>query len=155
MPASTHTEPGLSKREEASVSSAAMSGAPWGTAVVAGAVVGAADLGLNVIGGNIGLHTLSGSVSIGVVALLVVAAAGAVLKSGGGRAVRWARENPWRFAIVPGVAALAIAFVLSVVLGGGVFGSIWAGVWHGAATYGLTGVAASVGGARNRRRRNS
>jgi hypothetical protein len=151
MPASTHTEPGLSRREEASVSGTAMAGAPWGTAGTVGVVVAAGDLGLNLIGGSIGLHALSGSISIGVVAFLVVAAAGAVLKSGGGRAVRWARANPWRFAIVPGVAALAIAFVLSIVLGGGVFGSIFSGVWHGAATYGLTGVAAGIGGARNRR----
>jgi hypothetical protein len=152
MPASTHTEPGLSRREEASVSSAAISRAPWGAAGTAGVVVAAGDLGLQLIGGSIGLHALSGSISLGVVAFLVVAAAGAVLRSRGGRAVRWARENPWRFAIVPGVAAAAIAFVLSVVLGGGVFGSIWPGIWHGALTYGLTGVAASVGGARNRRR---
>ena len=152
MPASTHTEPGLSRREEASVSSDALSGAPWGTAGTAGAVVAAGDLGLHLIGGSIGLHALSGSISLGVVAFLVVAAAGAVLRSRGGRAVRWARENPWRFAVVPGVAAAAIVFVLSVVLGGGVFGSIFSAFWHGAATYGLTGVAGTIGGSRRRRK---
>ena len=152
MPASPPTAPGLSRREEASVSSAAMSKAPWGAAGATGAVVAAGDLGLHLIGGSIGLHALSGSVSLGVVAFLVVAAAGAALGSRGGRAVRWARENPWRFAVVPGIAAAAIVFVLSVVLGGGVFGSIFSAFWHGAATYGLTGLAGTVGGARHRRR---
>ncbi|HEY3952819.1 MAG TPA: hypothetical protein VGM53_05545 [Streptosporangiaceae bacterium] len=155
MPASTRSAPGLSRREETSVSSAAMSGAPWGAAGTTGAVVAAGDLGLHLIGGSIGLHALSGSVSLGVVAFLVVAAAGAALSSRGSRAVRWARENPWRFAAVPGIAAAAIVFVLSVVLGGGIFGSIFGAAWHGAATYGLTGLAGTIGGARHRRQSHS
>jgi hypothetical protein len=153
MPASTRTEPGLSRREEMAVSSAAMSGAPWTAAGVTGAVVAAGDLGLHLISGSIfSLHALSGSLSLGVVAFLVVAAAGAALsKRAGGRTARWVRNNPWRFALVPGVACAAIVFVLSVVLGGGIFGGIFSALWHGAATYGLTGLAGSIGSARNRR----
>lgn len=152
MPASTRTEPGLSRREEMAVSSAAMSGAPWTAAGVTGAVVAAGDLGLHLISGSIfSLHALSGSLSLGVVAFLVVAAAGAALSKRAGRTARWVRNNPWRFALVPGVACAAIVFVLSVVLGGGIFGGIFSALWHGAATYGLTGLAGSIGSARNRR----
>jgi hypothetical protein len=115
MPAPTRTDgPGLSKREEAAVSSAA--------------------------------------VSLGAVAFFAVAAAGALLSRRSGTALRWARDNPWRFALLPGIAVAAIAFVLSVVLGGGVFSSVFSAAWHGAGTYLLTGAAAAVGGSRQRRR---
>ena len=151
MSAPTRTDDGLSRRDEAAVSSAALSGAPWTAAVGTGAVVGLGDLGLHLIGGHIGLSAFSGSASLGVLAFFVVAAAGALLSSRSGRAVRWARSNPWRFAVLPGVACAAIVFVLSVVLGGGIFAGIFSGAWHGAAVYGLTGLAGSVGGSRRRR----
>lgn len=152
MPASTGTDPGLTRREEVAVSSAAMSSAPWGAAGVTGAVVAAGDLGLHLISGSIfSLHALSGSVSLGVVAFLVVAAAGAALSRRSGRTARWVRNNPWRFAVVPGVVCAAIVFVLSVVLGGGIFSGVFSAVWHGAATYGLTGLAGSIGASRKNR----
>lgn len=152
MPAPTQTgEPGLSRREEAAVSGTAMAHAPWTAAGLTGAVVTVGDLGLHLIGGSIGFHALSGSVSLGALAFIVVAAAGALLGKRTGRALRWARSNPWRFAILPGLACAAIAFVLSVVLGGGVFAGVVSGLWHGAAAYGLTGVAGVAGGARRNR----
>jgi hypothetical protein len=152
MPATTGTEPGLSRREEASVSSAAMAHAPWTAAGVTGAVVTAGDLGLHLIGGSIfSLHALSGSVSLGVLAFIVVAAAGAALSRRSGRAARWVRNNPWRFAMVPAIACAAIVFVLSVVLGGGIFSGVFSAVWHGAATYGLTGLAGTIGASRRNR----
>jgi hypothetical protein len=151
MSAPSRTEgSGLSRREETAVSSAAMSSAPWTAAAATGAVVGLGDLGLHLIGGSIGLSAVSGSVALGVLAFLTVAAAGALLSSRSGRALRWARSNPWRFAMLPAVACAAIVFVLSVVLGGGIFAGIFSGVWHGAAVYGLTGLAGSVGGRRRR-----
>jgi len=154
MPAPTRTdEPGLSKREEVAVSGAAISGAPWTAAGATGTVVTLGDLGLHLIGGSVGLHALSGSVSLGAVAFFAVAAAGALLSRRSGRALRWARANPWRFALVPGIAVAAIAFVLSVVLGGGIFAGLFSAAWHGAAAWGLTGVAGSVAGSRHRNRR--
>jgi hypothetical protein len=142
-------EPGLSKRDELSVSSAAMSGAPWKTAGAAGAVVTGADLAFHLVGGHLDVAT---SLSAGTVALLAVAGGGALLRGHGGRAMRWARANPWRFALLPGVAAAAIVFVLSVVLGSsGLIGGVFTAVWHGAVAYGLTGVAGSVAGSRRRR----
>ena len=139
----------LSRREEMSVSSAAMSSAPWGAATVTGGVVAAADLGLHVIGGTeFHLSSLSGSVSLGAAVFLIVAAAGALWRARSGRAARWARANPWRFAVLPGVAAVAIALVLSVITGGGIVGGIVSGVWHGAAVYGITGAIGAVGKSR-------
>ncbi len=125
-----------------SVSGEAMSGAPWGAAVVTGGVVAAGDLGLHIIGGfHLGLSSLSGSLAMGAVAFFVVAAAGALWRARSGRAIRWARSNPWRFAILPAIACAAVALVLSVVTGGGVIDGVLSGLWHGGLVYGLTGVA--------------
>jgi len=144
MSASTPTDQDLSRREEMTVSSAAMSAAPWGAAVVTGGVVAAGELGLHVIGGGLGLSALSGSVAMGVVAFFVVAAAGALWRARPSRAIRWARSNPWRFAVMPALACAAIALVLSVVTGGGIIDPVLSGLWHGAVVYGLTGVAGAT-----------
>jgi hypothetical protein len=138
---SAPTDQDLSRREEMTVSSAAISAAPWGAAVVTGAVVAAGDLGLHVLGGGLGLGALSGSVAMGAVAFFVVAAAGALWRARPSRAIRWARSNPWRFAVLPALACAAVALVLSVVTGGGIVGPVLSGLWHGALVYGLTGAA--------------
>jgi hypothetical protein len=144
MSAPTHNDQDLSRREELSVSGAAMSGAPWGAAVVTGGVVAVGDLGLHLIGSGLGLHlsALSGSLAMGAVAFFVVAAAGALWRARPSPAIRWARSNPWRFAVMPALAAAAVALVLSVVTGGGVLDGVLSGLWHGGLVYGLTGVAA-------------
>ena len=141
-------EPGLNRRDEMAVSSAAMSAAPWSMAGAAGAVVTGADLVLHLTGGHLGLTS---SLSAGAVAFFAVAGGGAVLRSSSGRAMRWARTNPWRFAVLPGAAAAIVVFVLSVVIGSsGLIGGSFTSLWHGAIAYGLTGVAGSVAGGRKR-----
>ena len=142
-------EPGLSRREELAASSRAMSVAPWSTAGAAGAVVTGADLVLHLTGGHLGLTS---SLSAGAVAFFAVAGGGALLRSQSGRAMRWARANPWQFAVLPGVAAAIVVFVLSVIIGSsGLIGGSFTALWHGAVVYGLTGVAGSVAGSRKRR----
>ena len=78
---------------------------------------------------------------MGVVAFFVVAAAGALWRARSSRAIRWARSNPWRFAVMPALSCAAIALVLSVVTGGGIIDPVLSGLWHGALVYGLTGAA--------------
>jgi hypothetical protein len=141
MSAPTHNDQDISAREGMSISGAAMSGAPWGAAVVTGGVVAAGDLGLHVIGSGLGIGALSGSLAMGAVAFFVVAAAGALWRARPSRAIRWARSNPWRFAVLPAVACLVVGLVLSVVTGGGIIDGVWSGLWHGGIVYGLTGVA--------------
>jgi hypothetical protein len=142
-------EPGLNRRDELSVSSAAMSGAPWKMAGAAGAVVTGADLVYHLVGGHLDVPT---ALSAGTVALFAVAGGGALVRGQSGRAMRWARANPWRFAMLPGLAAAVVVFVLSVVIGSsGVIGGTFTALWHGAVAYGLTGLAGSVAGSRRRR----
>jgi hypothetical protein len=141
MSAPTQRDQDLSRREEMTVSGAAMSAAPWGAAVVTGGVVAVGDLGLHIIGAGLGLSALSGSLSMGAVAFFVVAAAGALWRARPSRAIRWARSNPWRFAVMPAIACAAIALVLSVVTGGGIIHPLLSGLWHGGVVFGLTGAA--------------
>ncbi len=141
MSASTPTDQDLSRREEMTVSGAAMSAAPWGAAAVTGGVVAVGDLGLHLISAGLGLGALSGSLAMGAVAFFVVAAAGALWRARPSRAIRWARNNPWRFAVLPAIACAAVALVLSVVTGGGIIDPVLSGLWHGGLVYGLTGAA--------------
>ena len=141
MSTPTPTDQDLSRREEMAVSSAAMSAAPWGAAAVTGGVVAVGDLGLHLIGAGLGLGALSGSLAMGAVAFFVVAAAGALWRAKPSRAIRWARSNPWRFAVLPALACAAVALVLSVVTGGGIIDPVLSGLWHGGLVYGLTGAA--------------
>ena len=140
MSTPTPTDQDLSRREEMTVSSAAMSAAPWGAAAVTGGVVAVGDLGLHLIGAGLGLGALSGSLAMGAVAFFVVAAAGALWRARPSRAIRWARSNPWRFAVLPALACAAVVLVLSVVTGGGIIHPVFSGLWHGGLVYGLTGV---------------
>lgn len=144
MSVPTQSDNDLSRREELTVSSSAMSGAPWGAAAATGGVIAVGDLGLHIIHASLGLAAMGGSVSFGAVAFFVVAAAGALWRARSSRAIRWARSNPWRFAVMPAVACAAIALVLAIVTGGGIVDPLLSGLWHGGLVYGLTGAAGAV-----------
>ena len=140
----------LNRREEMTVSTAAMADVPWAAAGAVGAVVTGADLIVHLIGGHL---ALASSLSAGIVALFAVAGASVVVRRGASRAARWARTNPWRFALLPGAATAAIVFVLSVLFGGGLFGDAFTALWHGAISFGITGAAGTIaGGGRSSRR---
>ncbi len=142
--------PGLTRREEVAVSSAALSAVPWKTAGAVGVAVTGADLLLHLTTGNLGL---SSSLSAGTVALFAVAGGGVLLKDRPARALRWARRNPWRFAVLPGAATAIVVFILSVVIGSSpMIGGGFTSLWHGAVAFGLTGVAGAVAGGRRRSR---
>jgi hypothetical protein len=89
-------------------------------------------------------------VAFGAVAFFVVAAAGALWRARPSRAIRWARSNPWRFAVLPALACAAVALVLSVVTGGGIITPVLSGLWHGGITFGLVGAAGVLSKSRNR-----
>ena len=149
MSTPTMHEPGLNRSEEASVPVAAMSQAPWTGAAVTGGVLTLGDFGWHVIAGHFGRGGLSDALALGVLAFMVVAASGALLRERSTRAIRWARANPWRFALLPGAACAAIVIAAAVLLGGGIVGPVFAGLWHGAVAFGLTGAVGTY--ARGRR----
>jgi hypothetical protein len=138
----------LSRREELAVSGSVLSEAPWGLAAGAGVAVAGGDLVLHLLAWHL---AIASPVALGTVAFFGVAGGGALLRSRGSRALRWAQRNPWRFATFPGIACAIVVFVLSMVDGGHMFGSVFAALWHGAAAYGLTGLVGSVGRPRRAR----
>jgi hypothetical protein len=142
----------LSPRDGLTVSTAAMSEVSWKAAAGAGVVVAGADLVLHLVTWRIGLGAWGNSLSAGIVALFAVAGASVMLREKGSRALRWARQHPWQFALIPGVATAAIVFVLSVIFGNGLFGDVFTSVWHGAVAYGVTGAAGMVAGSRKKSR---
>lgn len=141
-------EPGLTRRDELAVSSAALPDVPWAVAGAAGVVVAGGDLLFHLMGA----HLDAGSaLSAGTVAFFAVAGGSVVMRDRPGRAVRWARRNPWLFAVLPGVATAIVVFVLSVLVGSsGMLGGGFTALWHGAVVYGLTGAAGAVGSRRRR-----
>ncbi len=149
MPAPSRNDaPGLTRRDELAVSGSVLSDAPWGAAAATGAVVAGGDLILHLMFWHL---AVSSSLSLGTLAFFAVAGGGALARRGGGRAMTWARRNPWRFAVLPGAACAIVVFVLAVVLGSsGLIGGGFTALWHGAAAYGLTGLAGSVAGTRRR-----
>ena len=135
------SESSLTRREEFAVSGAALSDAPWKLAGAAGIVVAGADLALHLLT----LHLAwAAALSMGAVAFFAVAGAGALIRSRRSRALRWARSRPWRFALLPGAAAAIVVFVLTVVHGSGLVGSVYTSLWHGAIAFALTGAVGTV-----------
>lgn len=139
---------GLTRRDEVAVSGAALSQAPWGLAVAAGAVTTVADMVIHLMAFH---FAISSPLALGAVAFFAVAGAGALLRGRHSRALLWAQRNPWRFALLPGIACAAVVFVLSIVAGGGALGSVFTALWHGGAAWGVTGLVGSVGRPRRAR----
>jgi hypothetical protein len=149
----TRFEPGraeqaLSRREEMAVSGAVMSEAPWALAGAAGIATAGADVVLHALAFHL---AIASPLALGSVAFFAVAGAGALLRAKHSKALLWAQRNPWRFAFFPGAACAIVVFALSMLVDGGVFGSIFTALWHGGAAYGLTGLVGSVGRPRRAR----
>lgn len=126
-----------------SVSASALSRAPWGVSVVAGAVGAGLDLLVT------GLHPIGATV-FGVTILFIVAGIGAVLRKRDGRsasrALAWAAQHSWRYAVLPAVLTAIITFPLQLILTShGLFGAAWSGIWHGAITWVLVGLIGMAG----------
>src|SRR5262249_51144163 len=131
------------KREELTVSSAAMADVPWAVAGAAGVAVTGVDLVFHLLGGHL---ALTSSLSAGTVALFTVAGGSVVVRRRASRAARWARSHPWRFALVPGAATAVVVFVLAVLGSSSVFGGVLTALWHGAIAFGLTGGVGVIAG---------
>ncbi|MEU7838614.1 MULTISPECIES: hypothetical protein [unclassified Nonomuraea] len=133
----------ISRRDEVSLSGAALRGAPWKTAAVSGGATAAVSFGLGVLTDSAGLVW---SLGLGISVFALVAAIGAVSKPNeGDRVTRqarlWALKHPWRFALLPAAIAAVLDYPVQLVLDGeGVFGSAFQSVWHGALVYVIAGV---------------
>ena len=134
----------ISRRDEVSLSGAALRGAPWKAAAIGGGATAAASFGLGVL--LPGSADLVWALGLGISVFALVAAIGAVSKPNeGDRVTRqarlWALKHPWKFALLPAAIAAVLDYPVQLVLDGeGVFGSAFQSIWHGALVYLIAGV---------------
>jgi hypothetical protein len=125
----------LTRMEEMSLSSAALRGAPWRAATVAGGAVAATSFILGVL--LPGPADLTWALCSGISLFALVAGIGAISRPNeGDRVTRqarlWALRHPWRFALYPGLGAAALMYPIQLLIDGeGIFGSAWDALWGG------------------------
>ncbi|UBU12843.1 hypothetical protein [Nonomuraea gerenzanensis] len=132
----------ISRRDEVSLSGAALRGAPWKAAAISGGVATGVSLGVGLLTGI----DLAWSVSLGISLFALVAAIGAVSKPEQGdrvtrQARNWSLRHPFKFALLPAGIVAVLDYPVELVLGGnGVFGSAIGALWSGALVYLIAGV---------------
>lgn len=134
----------ITRRDEVSLSGAALRGAPWKAAAVGGGAVAGASWLLGVV--LPGPADLVWALGLGISLFSLIAAVGAVAKPDEGdrvtrQARQWALRHPWKFALLPAGIAAVLDYPVQLVLDGeGVFGSGFQSVWHGALVYLIAGI---------------
>ncbi|MEV4018526.1 hypothetical protein AB0J35_49340 [Nonomuraea angiospora] len=133
----------ISRRDEVSLSGAALRGAPWKAAAIGGGAVAATSFGLGALTGGADLVWALG---LGISLFALIAAIGAVSKPHeGDRVTRqarlWSLKHPWKFALLPAGITAVLDYPVQLVLDGeGVFGSGIQALWHGALVYLIAGI---------------
>ncbi|WP_043621425.1 hypothetical protein [Nonomuraea candida] len=133
----------ISRRDEVSLSGAALRGAPWKSAAIGGGVVASLSYGVGLLSGG---GDLVWALGLGISLFALIAAIGAVSKpEEGDRVTRqarlWSLRHPFKFALLPAGIVAVLDYPLQLVLdGNGVFGSAWDALWHGALVYLISGV---------------
>ena len=133
----------ITRRDEVSLSGAALRGAPWKAAAVGGGAIAAASFGMGLITGG---ADLSWALGLGIGLFTLIAAVGAVAKPDVSdrvtrQARKWALCHPWRFALMPaGIAAVLDYPVQLIFDDAGVIGGAFDALWHGLLVYVIAGV---------------
>ncbi|GIH72756.1 hypothetical protein [Sphaerimonospora thailandensis] len=134
----------LTRMDEMSLSGAALRGAPWRAAAIAGGGVAATNLFLGWI--LPGPADLTWALCTGIGLFALVAGIGAISRPNRGdrvtqQARQWALRHPWRFALYPGLGAAALMVPVQILFDGeGVFGAAWDALWGGALVFLFTGI---------------
>lgn len=144
----------ISRSEELSLSGAALRGAPWKAAAVAGGAITA----LSLLAGLLfhGLPDFATALGRGIGLFSLVAAIGAVANPKTGdrttrQARQWALRNPWKFALLPAGLTAVAGYPVQLLLGEpGIFSAAWSSLWHGGLIYVIVVVATLAVGARTR-----
>ncbi|WP_327089032.1 hypothetical protein OIE66_43170 [Nonomuraea sp. NBC_01738] len=130
----------ISRRDEMSLSGAALRGAPWKTAAVGGGAVAAIGWVFS------GFDNPAWALGLGINLFALIAAIGAISKPDVGdrvtrQARQWSLKHPWKFALLPAGITAVLDYPVQLVLDDeGVFGAAWDAMWHGALVYLIAGV---------------
>ncbi|WP_049571461.1 hypothetical protein [Nonomuraea sp. SBT364] len=133
----------ITRRDEVSLSAAALRGAPWKVAALGGGAIAATSFGLGLLGGS---GDLVWALGLGISLFALIAAIGAVSKPEvGDRVTRqarvWGLRNPWKFALLPAGITAVLDYPVQLVLDGeGVFGSAVHAGCHGVLVYVIAAV---------------
>ncbi|MFI6907593.1 hypothetical protein ACIBKY_40470 [Nonomuraea sp. NPDC050394] len=125
----------ISRRDEMSLSGAALRGAPWKAAVVGGGATAAIAWVFS------GFDDMAWALGLGINLFALIAAIGAIAKPDvSDRVTRqarmWSLKHPWKFALLPAGISAVLDYPVQLVLDGeGVFGAAWGALWHGALVY--------------------
>ncbi|GAA0966911.1 hypothetical protein GCM10009555_009880 [Acrocarpospora macrocephala] len=133
------------RREETLLAGAALRGAPWKTAAVAGGAVTTTSL---LLGLAIGSVDLSGALYVGITLFSLISGIGAISKPDRGDQVtqqtrRWSLQHPWRFALYPAAGSTFLMYPVQLILAReGAFEAAWDAAWGGAMIYLITALLA-------------
>lgn len=123
---------------------AAMQG-PWALATAGGAVIGGAQLAIELINGHL---TVAGPLASGLMTFFLIGSIGALLGKERDRARAWAHRHPWRFAVVPAIGAAAVDLPVKLVLSSaGIFGATADAMWTALSVFVIVGLVGMVVGA--------
>ncbi|MGW4648322.1 hypothetical protein [Kitasatospora sp. NPDC004289] len=142
----------LSRGEKNQLAVASATLGPWRTAAGAGALVGSAALGVNVVTGHWGADVVAGPAGLGLFVLFLVGTLGGKLRRDAAdrRIHRWAAEHPWRSAL-PASAAFWLLNTVNLTFLGGT--ELFESLFSSLAPAGLLLVVAGVVGSVKRSRR--
>ncbi|NUR88558.1 MAG: hypothetical protein HOY71_31090 [Nonomuraea sp.] len=129
----------ITRRDEVSLSGAALRGAPWKAAAIGGGAVAAVSYGMGVL--LPGPADLVWALGLGISLFSLIAAIGAVAKPHvSDRVTRqarlWSLQHPGKFALLPAGITAVLDYPVQLVLDHeGVIGSAWQAAWHGLLVY--------------------
>ncbi|MGC5016497.1 hypothetical protein ACLQ2R_37515 [Streptosporangium sp. DT93] len=135
----------LTRRDEMSLAGAALRGAPWKTAALAGGALTVTSFGL---GALTGAADLTWAMAVGIGLFSLIAAVGAIGRPGiGDRVTRqarlWALRHPWRFSLYPALGTATLLYPVQLILDGeGVFGAALDALQGGVVVYLITALLA-------------
>lgn len=135
----------LTRRDEMSLAGAALRGAPWKAAAVAGGALAAINTGLGALTGDL---DLTWAMLGGIALFSLFVAIGSIRRPNvGDRVTRqarlWALRHPWRFSLYPSLGAAMLMYPVQLILDGeGVFGAALDALQGGIVIYLITAVVA-------------
>ncbi|WP_449062555.1 hypothetical protein [Planomonospora algeriensis] len=142
----------LTRRDEMSLSGAALRGAPWKAAAVTGGAAAVTSFGLGVI--LPGDASLTWALCLGISLFSMVAAVGSVTRPDVADRVtrsarQWARNHPWRFSLYPALGSAVLMYPVQLLIDReGPFSAALDALQGGVAVYLVTAVLALVLGGR-------
>ncbi|HEY7485023.1 MAG TPA: hypothetical protein VH912_11235 [Streptosporangiaceae bacterium] len=141
----SHTPDVPSRNESLWIATAAATQGPWGLAFAGGAVIGGAQMALQLLGGHL---TVAGPLAAGLVAFFLIGSIGALLGKSRDRARAWAHRHPWRYGVAPAIGVGATVLPVKLLLSGaGPIGATFDALWTALSVLVIVGLVGMVVGA--------